>query len=303
MTITLQREATAEMIRRMLSGTDHRDLVVDMIDAAFVSTVVQFFEKVVRAKMRKRPITLDWYRENFLSWHQDKADIAMNAGLNMKTISNKRQTTRKEIVVEEALNHHGKFVELVELLINDNVNVDLSLTLRDVTVHLDLNESMIVINALAVRRAAISGGAWSTAGKQVESPLMEVLCRLFGVEEQYFTRSFASDGSLREVDFYLLPPEGNRVRCEVKTMGRGNPESADTVFARESKVFVASTLSDTNKTQLDEWGVFWTELQVRNGFLRFQNTLANLDIPHSGLPESQDYTPYIERAIQDTFRF
>lgn len=303
MTITLQPEATADMIRRMLKGGDHRDLVVDMIDAAFVSTVVQFFEKVVRAKLNDNLITLDWYKENFLRWDQDKNDIALNAGLNVKTIENKRQTTRKEIVFEEALNHHDKFVELVELLLDDNINVKLSLTMKGVTVDLDLNESMIVINALAVRRAAISGGAWSTAGKQVESPLMEVLCRLFGVDEQHFTRSVASDGSLREVDFYLLPPSGGKVRCEVKTMGKGNPESADAVRARESKVFVASTLSDTNKTQLDDWGVLWTELQVTHGFLRFQKTLHGLDIPYSALSVQHDYTSDIERAIQNTFRF
>lgn len=303
MTITLQPEATAEMIRRMLRGTDHRDLVVDMIDAAFVSTVVQFFEKVVRAKLNDDLITLDWYKENFLSWHQDKDDIAWNAGLNVKTIKNKRKTTKKQIVFEEAMNHHDKFVQLVELLRNDNINVNLSLTIKRVTVDLDLNESMIVINVLAVRRAAIVGGAWSTAGKQVESPLMEVMCRLFGVEEQYFTRSFASDGSLREVDFYLLPPGGNRIRCEVKTMGMGNPEGADAVIARESDVFVASTLSDTNKTQLDDLGVHWTELQVKHGFLRFQKTLRGLNIPYSALTERDDYTLDIERAIQNTFRF
>ena len=303
MTITLRQEITAEIIRRMLKGEDHRDAVVDLIDKTFVNTAIEFFEKIVRAKLNDDLITLDWYKENFLSWHQDKRDIALNAGLNVKTIENKRQTTKKEIVFEEAVNHHDKFVELVELLLDDNINVHLSLTMKGVTIDLDLNESMIVINVLAVRRSAISGGAWSTAGKQVESPLMEVLCRLFGVDERHFARPSASDVSLREVDFYLLPPNGGRVRCEVKTMGRGNPESADAVRARESKVFVASTLSDTNKTQLDEWGVLWTELQVRHGFLRFQKTLHGLGIPYSALPVQNDYTPHIERAIQDTFKF
>lgn len=34
-------------------------------------------------------------------------------------------------------------------------------------------------------------------------------------------------------------------------MGKGNPESADAVIARDSKVFVADKLSDLNKKQLD----------------------------------------------------
>ena len=68
------------------------------------------------------------------------------------------------------------------------------------------------------------GGAWSAVGKQVEGPLM--VCRLFQVDERHFTRSITDDESLREVDYYLLPPSGERLKCEVKLIGKGNPESA-----------------------------------------------------------------------------
>ena len=122
-----------------------------------------------------------------------------------------------------------------------------------------------------------------------------------GDDERHFTRSLADDGSLREVDFYLLPPDGSQAKCEVKLMGSGNPESADAVIARDSKVFVASTLSNTNTTQLDSLGVLWTELQTRNGFIRFQETLKHLNIPHSELPAKSNYTQDIERAIEATF--
>ncbi len=301
MPITLNISAAAEIIRRALSGGDHRDVVIDMIDALFVSEVVSFFEEVVRAKIQNRSVDLNWYKSRFLDSSLNKDDIAWNAGLNIKTINNKRQTTRKEIVVEESLIHFEKFVDLVESLSDDTVDINLSLTLRGVTVHLTLNESLVVINALAVRRAAIRGGAWSAAGKQVEGPLMEALCRVFEVDTRYFTRSLADDGSLREVDYYLLPPDGSQAKCEVKLMGTGNPESADAVIARDSSVFVASTLSNTNKTQLDELGVLWTELQTKSGFLRFQRTLDQLGIPYSKLPDKSDYIPHIESAVQDTF--
>ena len=251
--------------------------------------------------MRDSSITFDWYKEHFLREELEKQVFAMNGGLNMKTIGNKRQSTKKEIVIEETLMHYDKFIDLVESLVDNRVDIDLSLTLRGVTVHLNLNESIIIINALAVRRAAIRGGLWSTAGKQVEAPLMEVLCRLFEVDPRYFTRSFDNDGSLREGDFYLLPPQRDKAKCEVKLMGKGNPESADSVFARDSKVLVASTLSDTNKTQLDQGGILWTELQVRNGFLRFRETLRQLEIPHSKISEKQSYFADIERAVQSTF--
>ena len=301
MPITLRTDTAVEIIRRMLNGRDHRDVIVDLIDAMFISDVLAFFERVVYAKMRDDSITTDWYKNNFLDPALPKEDVAMSGGLNMKTIHNKRRTTRKSVVIEEALEHHDKFIELIESLSDDSIDINLSISIGRVTVELTLNESLVVINALAVRRAAIRGGAWSTAGKQVEAPLMETLCRLFMVDERHFTRALAEDGSLREVDYYLLPPDGSQAKCEVKLMGSGNPESADVVIARDSKVFVASTLSDTNTTQLDGLGVLWTELQTENGFLRFQETLQQLGIPYSELPDKADYTPEIEHAIQATF--
>lgn len=300
MPLTLRPDVVAEIIRRVLDGRDHRDVVVDMIDAIFVSDVLDFFEQVVKAKIRNEGITVDWYRSHFLNDQVDKDDFAMNGGLNMKTIGNKRGTQRKEIVIEESLEHHDRFLELVDSLTDDAVNIDLSLTLGKVTVHLDLNETLVVINALAVRRAAIRGGAWSTMGKRVEAPLMETLCRIFEVDSRYFTRALGEDRSLREVDYYLILPNGQRAKCEVKLMGRGNPESADAIHARDTDVFVASTLSDRNKRQLDSANVLWTQLQEPSGFMRFHGTLRRLGIPHVELREGVDYSTRINRAIQDT---
>jgi hypothetical protein len=71
-------------------------------------------------------------------------------------------------------------------------------------------------------------------------------------------------------------------------MGRGNPESADAVIARDSKVFVADKLSDTNKKQLDSLDVEWVELRSKDGFQRFKKVLENLDIPHNELIKNID---------------
>lgn len=130
---------------------------------------------------------------------------------------------------------------------------------------------------------------------------METLCRLFMIDEKHFTRALDNDGSFREVDYYLLPPSSGEVRCEVKLMGKGNPESADVTLARDSKVLVASTMSDTNKTQMNERGVLWTELQTQNGFLRFGETLKELGIPYTELPNKDDYALEIEQVIEGTF--
>lgn len=85
---------------------------------------------------------------------------------------------------------------------------------------------------------------------------------------------------MREVDFYLINGE-TYSRCEVKLMGRGNPESADAIFARESNVFVADKLSDLNKQQADLLNVKWVELRDENGYKRFGKVLQELNIPHT----------------------
>lgn len=302
MPITLRPEATAEIIRRALSGYDHRDIVIDMIDAIFIGEVIGFFKQVVDAKMSGDGITMEWYRQHFLDLNLSSKDLAFNAGLNMKTIKNKRGTEKRSVVIEESLEHFDKLVELIGALIDDDLNIDLSLTFRGVTVHLDLNESLVVINALAVQRAAIRGGAWSTSGKQVESPIMETLCRLFQVNPAHYARRTSTGNvSRREVDYYLIPPVGDEAKCEVKLMGMGNPEGVDGPIARDSRVFIASTLSDARKEELDDRGVLWTELQTPQGFLRFRETLEQLHIPHIALPPKDDYSEDIERAIRETF--
>ena len=268
-------EAATQIVRRALNGNDCRDIVAELIDASFVNKSADFLRDVAIAKLRDVDINLDWCKERF-----------DDAGLNK---------------INESRQRCDRLDDLVKPLIDDDIDVGLSLTFRSVTVRLSLNEIVLVVNALAIMRAAIRGGAWSAAGKQVEKPLMESLCRIFGVNPSHFTRTIANDGSLREVDFYLLPPDGTRARCEVKLMGQGNPEGADVARARNSNVFVASVLSDKNKTQLDSWGVHWTELQTEQGFLRFSRTLDAFGVPHSELPRRSDYSDDIDRAVRATF--
>ena len=280
-------------------GRDHRVIVGALIDELFVADVLEFFKKVINAKIADQMITRDWYEREFMAYDLAPREIAWNSGTNLKSISNSRGSTRRNIVLEEAYDHHRKFVELVNAFDDGEVDVNLGLSFKGVTVELNLSESFVVINALAVRRAGIRGGAWSTVGKQVEGPLMEVLCTVHEVGPSWYRQKSIDDTPLREVDFYLVAADGDEAKCEVKLMGRGNPESADAVIARASEVFVASTLSETNKTQLDADGIHWTELQSPNGFVRFGKTLADLGIPHVDLDPDTDHTNRIEAAVDD----
>jgi len=83
-------------------------------------------------------------------------------------------------------------------------------------------------------------------------------------------------------------------------MGCGNPESADAVIARDSKVFVADKLSDTNKKQLNSRKVEWVELRSDDGFKRFETVLDHLKITHGKLPENIDKK--LETIFKEIFK-
>lgn len=296
----LTKKSTKIIIQKLLASEDYRVEVVRLVDEIFLQTTIDFFREIIDAKLNKKALTdADWYKEAFLNEDLAKDAIATNAGINLKTITNARGTARKEVVLEESIKHYDEFLELIKDLAESESEFSLKLTLKfgDISVDLSLSESLIVINALAVKRAALRGGAWSTAGKQVEAPLMETLCRLYKVPEENYSRHDATHQSEREVDFYLLKG-GDRYTCEVKLMGKGNPESADGAFARESKIFIADTLSDKNQKQLDKKGVLWIMLRSDAGFRRFKSILETLGIDHQP-PDEADLQKNIDIILED----
>lgn len=141
----------------------------------------------------------------------------------------------------------------------------------------------IIINTLAVKRAALRGGMWSTAGKRAEKYLMLTLCKLYNVDSKYYNAEhFVKNRELdvdREIDFYLKN-QGNEYKCEVKLMGQGNPESADAIIARGSHVLVADTLSLQNKNQCDQLNISWVACRDQNGYQRFEQVLQKFEIPY-----------------------
>ena len=289
MTLTMPKKVTGNIIKKVLMGQDYRIEVITLIDAIFLEYAIEFFKRVVDAKLNSNQIDSDWYKKSFLDNRNDSDEIIINSGLNRKTISNMYKSARKDIVIEAANDHYEKLYDTIKALVDQNnggLNVLLTITFNSVSVQLGLSESLIVINTLAVKRAQIRGGLWSTAGKRVEKPLMLTLCRLFGVSNgnyliKYRGKSETEDfGYNREIDFYLKNDENN-YKCEVKLMGTGNPESADVVIARDSKVLVADTLSTQNKNQLDHLQVLWLELRQDHGLMKFGEILDRLGIPHS----------------------
>ena len=222
--MTITGVVIKNIIRKLLAGEDYRAEIVALIDAEFLQYIIEFFGRVVHTKLKNRTAPIDWYKEEYLNPELQSLDIAVPPSLNMKTISNMHNSLRKEIVLDASRDHYDVLLNAIQdLTEQSDVDVTLTIKFRTVGVDLNINESLIVINTLAVKRAALRGGLWSTAGKQVEKPLMTTLCALFRVPLRYFNQSVLpiSTGEVeREADFYLVDNAGLRHRCEVKLMGR-----------------------------------------------------------------------------------
>lgn len=297
--ITLTDVVIKKIIRRLINSQDYRVEIVTLINAEFLQYAVDFFRRVVEAKLRNQSVTTDWYKAEFLNPNMPSDELIINSGLNKKTISNMYNSARREIVLEATMEHYEQLYDTINSLVEQGSDIDITLTikLRGVSVDLNINESLIVINTLAVKRAELRGGAWSTAGKQVEKVLMQVLCKLYSVPDENYELTGLSNEQ-REVDFYLID-NTNRYLCEVKLMGKGNPESADATIARDSDVFVADKLSDLNKQQLTERGVRWIELRSPNGYKKFEVILQELNIPHN--PFQGDANQRLEEILNELF--
>ncbi|MDR1362908.1 MAG: CfrBI family restriction endonuclease [Spirochaetaceae bacterium] len=297
--MTLTDNVVKNIIRKLLKSEDYRVEITALINAEFLQFAIDFFKQVVEAKLQNKNIATDWYKKVFLDHNLTSNEIAVNSGLNMKTIYNMYNSSTKEIVIDAAEEHYDALYKNIEKLIESTPDLELMLTIKfkGVSVDLNISESLIVINTLAVKRSALRGGAWSTAGKQVEKFLMTTLCKLYSIDEKNYESKFVRDHSKsvdREVDFYLKN-DSKKYRCEVKLMGQGNPESADAIFARHSDIFVADRLSDQNKKQADELNVSWVEMRAENGYRRFKTILEILDIPH------RDFTGNLDDRIDEIF--
>jgi hypothetical protein len=284
--MTLTDQIVKNIVTRVIKSLDYRIEIVNLINAEFLQFAVDFFKKIAYAKLDSKEITIDWYRKAFMNENLPADDIAINAGLNKKTISNMYNTATKNIVIEAANEHFDSLYNSIQALVEMEKEIDLTLTIKmkGVAVDLNVSESLIVINTLAVKRAALRGGLWSTAGKSAEKYIMLTLCRLYQVPaENYNASHFVKDKGKkvdREIDFYLLN-KNKEYLCEVKLMGKGNPESADAIFARKSDVFIADTLSQQNKNQAEQLNCVWVALRDTDGYKRFGLALEKLGVPHT----------------------
>ena len=267
-----------KIVEKVILGQNYRIEIQNLINAEFLEYVVTFFQKVAEAKIKNKTIDIQWYKDVFLSINNTTDEIAIYSGLNKKSITNMYGSAKKQVVIDVANEHFNSLFALINELSSNNENIDLELNIRfrGISVHLNINESLLVINTIAVKRAAIRGSLWSSLGKNVEKKLMIVICKIFSISKHHYN---IRNIDTREVDFYFIG-KNKKYKCEIKLMGKGNPESADAVIARSSDIFIADTLSDLNKRQLESLDISWIELNTKNGYLKFNDVFGKIKIPH-----------------------
>jgi len=302
--MTLADQIVKNIIIRVIKSQDYRIEIVNLINAEFLQFAVDFFKKIAYAKLDSEEITIDWYKKAFMNKQTNKIDYAIHSGLNSKTIKNMFGSEARTIVINASDEHFESLFNSIQSLVEIENGIDLILTIKmkGVSVDLNVSESLIVINTLAVKRAALRGGYWSTAGKSAEKYLMLTLCKLYQVPENNYDAShFVKNKGKkvdREIDFYLFS-SNKEYLCEVKLMGYGNPESADAIFARNSDIFIADSLSIQNKNQAEELKVNWVALREKNGYKRFGLILEKLGIPYTDYNGDLDID--LPRILEELF--
>ncbi len=274
-------------VQKLIRGENHREYIINSINAEFLDFSIDFFKKIVLRKMSDDYINLDWYKNNFIqSTDIDSQDIAIFAGTNKKTIYNIYGDAKKQTVIDASIKNFEYISGLITSLkgdLKDDIAVTIKIEYKNIGVNLNLEESLIVINALATKKVALRGSTWSSIGKKIEKPLLIKLCQLCNVPDKNIDSSIFKQNNKknfdREVDFKLIGDNGEEYRIEVKLMGKGNPESADVIYARDTNIFIADTLSNQNKEQLKSNDIYFIELRNNSRIIEdFKSIITNLNI-------------------------
>jgi hypothetical protein len=166
-------------------------------------------------------------------------------------------------------------------------------------VTLNSEELLSLFLAISTRHASLKGGFASSFGKKVEKLFLITICKIFRVsDDNYYAYDIQDEeGFNRETDFYFVNND-KKFKCELKMMGKGNPEGADSLYARDTSIFIGETLSDTNKKQCEKNNVHWIELK-NSGWKRFGEVFKKLGIKAEFDPDYEKKLDSILNSIID----
>lgn len=148
-------------VEKLLNGLDYRQEVVNDINVKFFDFTLEFFKKIVDAKLNDNEINLDWYKKYFLcAENYPTNEIAIHSGMNLKTITNIYGGSSRQIVIDVANKNYDYLKNLIQQLESDgedNFDLQIKIVKKSVSVELNLSESLLVLNALATKKNCIDG--------------------------------------------------------------------------------------------------------------------------------------------------
>ena len=199
--MTLADQIVKNTITKVIKSQDYRTEIVALLNAEFLQFAIDFFKKIVDAKLQNKNITVDWYKETFSNPNLPAKEIAIKGRLNEKTTYNLFNSSTREIVFDKNNVHYDLLYQNIQNLIEPETEFAQTLTIKfnGISAYLDVSESLIVINTLAVKRSELRGGLWNTAGKSIEKYLMLTLCKLYQVPESSYDKCNQIEINLAEL--------------------------------------------------------------------------------------------------------
>jgi len=275
----LTKEKKKHIIKLIFEGNSHRPYLVSEKSSIYLEFFSKFIEEIndVENTSNNRSFENIYLRDKSVEeklWHN---------GLNKKTIGD-TYGSQSQKIMQKAIEEIGPIIR--------GLITDMPTSLREVSFkfkskdskneevyNLSSTDFFRLLLAVSTRHAALKGGFASTFGKQIEKSLLLTLCRVYQLDEKnYHAWDMPDEADFnRETDFYIVDNRGRKHKIEMKMMGRGNPEGADSLYARGTKIFIADTLSETNKKQCDKNNVFWIELKDL-GWKKFEEVMKALEI-------------------------
>ena len=117
-----------QTVSKLISGKDYREEIINAINVEFLDFALEFFKKILQAKMNDTNINLDWYKKNFINNNEIKPDeAAIFAGMNKKTVSNIYGSATKEIMINVANSNIDYLETILKSLGNESENIGISI--------------------------------------------------------------------------------------------------------------------------------------------------------------------------------
>ncbi len=293
------------LIKSILLNENHRLILT----ASKTDASISFFNDFLNSISERKTLTNDHsfnglfqgIEESFFGEYLSSISIeeekAKNLGIPGKTIGDAMGSKSKEKINEGI----RLFQPIIDQIISEK-NFDLQqvkLNFSDSSHVINSEEFMKLLLASSTWISAINGGFNSSFGKQIEKPIMLTLCKIFNVDQSnYHEYDQLDEGDYsRETDFYLRGSRQRDIKCEVKMMGRGNPESIDSAWRKGVKVFVGFEISETGKREANDKGVHTLELRDKL-WIKFDKILNHFKIPNSF---DEDWEENIDDYLDEIF--